>query len=121
MASVTIEGTGTWVSLARGQRKTVTITDERLDRLVGHGFVTVVERHDDAPVSAPVVEESSSSTASTNADSEHVDSDPEWGVQEWRAWFDNQDPPIAYPAEATAEQLAAEWERLEKQRAQPQV
>lgn len=45
MAKVTIEGTGRWVGLARGQRRTVTLTD-RIPKLVRNACVTIVEEHE---------------------------------------------------------------------------
>lgn len=132
MANVIIEGTGSWVGLGRGQRRTVPLTP-RYRKLAARGFVTFVTdptptgqegttAADPLPTSdLPAAEgevEYVDDTVEDTSDVPHGPPSKNASRKEWAAWFEAE--AIGYPDNATRDLLVAAWEQVEQQRAQEQ-
>ena len=115
---VVIEGSMTPCSeLSRGQRRTVTFTD-RIERLVGHGYMVVVEVLDaepswpesESPLIVPDDETASADTEQLGDDDEESVLEPPAGNasrSEWVSFLRAMDVPS--PADATRDELKAIW------------
>jgi hypothetical protein len=118
MATVTIEGNGSWVGLGRGQRKTVALTD-RIERLITRGFVVEIARHgDDAPAAEemPNTSETAPRAGGGDPDSEEEAGDPEHPVYTasravWAKFLDTLTPPVEYDADDDRDDLINRWQQ----------
>ncbi|QNL30148.1 tail assembly chaperone [Gordonia phage Mariokart] len=101
-AKVTIEGSIQPCSeLARGERRTVALTD-RVQRLIRRGFVVVVDDH--AP--EPVAETDDLDAPEQGADAPKLNASRD----EWAGYLDGLEPPIAYTDEDGRDDLVRLWQ-----------
>jgi len=120
MASVTIEGSGTWVGLARGQRKTVAVT-ERVERLIARGFVVEISRtHDDTLADSQQTETVTQSVESSESEDDDTESEeqpqpehPPYNANRdvWADFLANHEPPIEFSDKDGRDELVKRWQQ----------